>query len=511
VPGATIDREARVLTVSQSWLQTFMRCPQRALYELLDPRPGYNDATATGQAMHTHIELRLSGEPEGQARRSAESWLTAVVELDPEFRFVKVKTLATMLSHLNACIDGFERDVLPMIERGGRIEQHMTAPLAVRDGWEIQLEGRPDYIDPNGIVWDWKSSSSEYNAYETVEWNIQPTAYTYLATFTSAPERHEGFVYAIAIKPHGTVQFIDVDRHEGHWAWLGRIAEGALALLRALPEGPWPVDHTHHLCSQKWCPWWQECRGAVFDHAIESPVHLTTKGTIMENYDDDDPVQYEDQYEDRDDHRGPRAMADVRGPDNLPLPIGEVVTEDTMQGLAKLTRSLNLGTRDNNVHLGIELPFVVQPGWSWEKIAASAADAMFQAKAIVYEQLGVEFTTNENGVLMEVVRASLPGTTVERARDDGRGRPPSGPSRQGGGGERRPAQPQSFPDPTFMECPPHVDADLWASIQDNPGEWWDNRADKASGKVSSKYPDFRPKNGGQGVWITPFRRESARR
>ena len=492
--------------MSQSWLQTFMRCPQRALYELIDPRPGYNDATATGQGFHTYIELRLSGETHGSALRTAESWITALVELDPDFRFVKVKTLETMLAHLRACATGWDTYVLPHVVPGGLIEQHYEAGLHSYDGWLIQLEGRIDYQDPEGHLWDWKSASSEYNAYETVEWNIQPTAYTFLASVGQGRDL-TNFTYAIAIKPHGDVQFIDVVRTAGHWAWLGRIAQGALALLRALPEGPWPVDHTHHLCSQKWCPWWDPCRGAVFDAVpVATPVQLTTKGTTMENYDDDEMVQYQDQYEDApgpDDYEPPDKRA--------PLPIGELTTEDTMQGLVKITRSMNLGTRDNNVHLGIELPFVVQPGWTWEQTAASAADAMFQAKALVYEQLGVEFTTNDNGVLMEVVRAQLPGASAERGRDDGRGRPPSGQSRPGGGGERPVTRLRTFPDPRDLECPPHIDAELWADIQNNPGEWWDNRADKASGKVSSKYPDFRPKDGGQGVWITPFRRESARR
>ncbi|XP_071724548.1 protein OSB4, chloroplastic-like [Rutidosis leptorrhynchoides] len=39
--------------------------------------------------------------------------------------------------------------------------------------------------------------------------------------------------------------------------------------------------------------------------------------------------------------------------------------------------------------------------------------------------------------------------------------------------------------------------ELWKDVIDNPGKWWDNRLDK----MSPKYPDFKHKDSGEGLWL----------
>jgi hypothetical protein len=185
------------------------------------------------------------------------------------FRFIKVKTVDTMLKHLAACIRGFERHVVPQVPDGGYVERTLLHELAQVDDFLLMLEGTPDYVDCFGRVWDWKSAATEYNAFETALWAIQPTTYTYLATM-EAGEDHTEFTYAVVVKPHGHVQFIDVERDQRDWEWLARIAAGAFNLMRSLPDGGWPVNHTHHLCSPRWCPAWEPCRGAYLE-----PVPVT--------------------------------------------------------------------------------------------------------------------------------------------------------------------------------------------------------------------------------------------
>ena len=121
--------------------------------------------------------------------------------------------------------------------------------------------GNPDYLDPFDRLWDWKSASSEYNAHEAANWAIQPTSYTFLASRTTGRDITH-FTYAVAVKPHGVVQFIDTIRQDGEWAWLARVALGALGMCRRMMDQEWPVVHTHYLCDPKWCPAWDGCRGA---------------------------------------------------------------------------------------------------------------------------------------------------------------------------------------------------------------------------------------------------------
>jgi hypothetical protein len=160
MPGAAFDREARVLTVSQSWLQDFIRCPERARHALLHPTFARNDATAVGSAMHLFMEGRLLGRDFARSREDATTWLASAIE-EPDFTFVKVLTPDTMFRHLNACIDGMERHVLRQVPQGGHVEETLRATLVWPDeeteGWTITLEGTPDYVDPFDLVLDWKS------------------------------------------------------------------------------------------------------------------------------------------------------------------------------------------------------------------------------------------------------------------------------------------------------------------------------------------------------------------
>ena len=182
---------------------------------------------------------------------------------------MKVKTTDTLFKHLSACINAFERHVdCRRFLTGARWRPRSLARLARAGEWSVILEGTPDYIDPFGHVWDWKTASSTYNGHEAANWMIQPTSYTYLATKVSQQAIHD-FTYAIAVKPHGDMQFIDVTRTEKDWHWLSRIAIGALMMTRTMLDQPWPVNHAHYLCSPHWCAHWTDCRGKYLQEREE--------------------------------------------------------------------------------------------------------------------------------------------------------------------------------------------------------------------------------------------------
>lgn len=274
MPGASVDHERREFTVSQSWLSDLQRCPERARRELVSPSFGHSSETAVGTALHLFMEWRLLGKPFDEATDLATTWMLDLVnaEATSDQRsltcYVPYKPTMgkdTMQRHLDACIRGFDRHVVPQVPGGGHVETTMRAVLAQDDeDWVVVLEGRPDYVDPFDRVWDWKSAASEWNIRETSRWAIQPSAYTYLASQTFGTHVTE-FTYAVAVKPHGVIQFIDVERKPADWQWLARIARGALGLARTMLYAEWPVNHDHYLCSEKWCPHWSECRGSYYD------------------------------------------------------------------------------------------------------------------------------------------------------------------------------------------------------------------------------------------------------
>ena len=271
MPGASIDRRRQQMTVSQSALATFQRCPEQARYELVAPARRHNDALATGQAVHLHAAGRLEGESFPVAYAKAYAWLDAEWQRDG-FEWVKVKTPETMFGHFDACVQGWERHVLRQIPAHGQVETTLSFPLGEPDdeGWQVILEGTPDYV-AEGTVWDWKTAASEYNAWESAEWAIQPTSYTYLAS-RAYGEDVTDFTYAVMVKPRGQVQMIDVERGPNDWAWLARIAHSYMTMARDMLDVPWPVIHTHHLCDPKWCPYWDGCRGSYMRG--DQPIQL---------------------------------------------------------------------------------------------------------------------------------------------------------------------------------------------------------------------------------------------
>ena len=180
------------------------------------------------------------------------------------------------------------------------------------------------------------------------------------------------------------------------------------------------------------------------------------------------------------------------------LPVGDIETAETLTGLVKITRSLSLGSRNDQVHMGIEQPFPIQPGWSPERCASAAADAFASAKSVLYEQLGVDFTVDEGGIVREVIRHQFPGTREERspARSEDRG---TGGGGSGGGSRYTP--------PREMDKPDHVKRDDWDDLVSNPDDWFDNRPDKASGQYKDTAPDFKRKGRGDqpAIWLRALR------
>ena len=115
-------------------------------------------------------------------------------------------------------------------------------------------------------------------------------------------------------------------------------------------------------------------------------------------------------------------------------------------------------TMKASVFIQAEVPI----GYTAEDLERGLRDSFFQAKAQVFEQLGIEFEISEHGVVMEVLtKAFGPVERVDAKSSDGSVDMPA----SNGSGDK-------------LVC------------GNNPShKMWDNRAKKASGEYKSSAPD----------------------
>lgn len=260
-----LDDGRTEITFRQSWLNTYMDCPELARREAFEGlRSQDTDATAMGTGMHAGAEHHL-GTGEGY-KESLEAALTAFEALAPTLRWVQVKSVDTALRYVTTCFDTWWHDVRPLLGKPVGIEHSFNVLLWEDDQYVVRLSGTMDYVDDLGIIWDWKTANDadKYGrkAWEHKRWSIQPTVYTYawwVDTGEFAP-----FTFAAALKgaTRKPAQFVTVVRDETHWAWLRTQLMPIIKMWEAgLDE--WPMRDLHVLCSPKWCPAWDTCKGAL--------------------------------------------------------------------------------------------------------------------------------------------------------------------------------------------------------------------------------------------------------
>lgn len=251
----------------QSWINTFLTCPEQARQEMLGLIPHDDtDATATGTAFHTGIETYMGGASWQASVDAAVLELQRLVAL-PGFRYAKVKTYSTMERHLLSGLDAWMRDIYPALGATVGIEHKFSVKLSPRVG----LTGMIDFVDYG--VWDWKTSSSD-DKYGKDSWKlkrfaVQPTVYTYAAVQDGLLELDErglvDFTFAAFTKgkTNGRMQTVECPRGPQDWAWLEQQLESIIDLYESTARGAvgWPLNDQHALCSELWCPIWASCKG----------------------------------------------------------------------------------------------------------------------------------------------------------------------------------------------------------------------------------------------------------
>lgn len=164
----------------------------------------------------------------------------------------------------------------------------------------------------------------------------------------------------------------------------------------------------------------------------------------------------------------------------------------TLKGTVSFTRKLSDGNYGSSDAF-MSIQFDINSGDTGDVIIANARQAFTQAKAIVFEQLGIDHTLDESGVVVEQVRRAFPGSVVEPAPQT------QTDADAGGGTGANPPFPSNTTDPDQKRANKEWATDRFGT---NPSEFYDNRPKKASGEYSSKSPDVKHKASGIGVWFS---------
>jgi len=135
---------------------------------------------------------------------------------------------------------------------------------------EVRLGGTPDVIDPtNNRVVDWKTASRPYQRWEYQRWAAQPTVYTFAAAQMGLIKPNADglyrFDYRIFLKgKKNDVQEMSVLRGPGQWGWMAKVAHNIVAMMESDTK-EWPLRDDGWWCSGKWCPVWNDCKGAFVE------------------------------------------------------------------------------------------------------------------------------------------------------------------------------------------------------------------------------------------------------
>ncbi len=251
-------------TLRQSMLSGMQTCAERTRWQYVVGLPHeHTDATALGTAVHAAIEMHyLEGLDLSEMQDCALAWLDSHEWREVKHRPETIEKYALIASELwwheiRTKLDG---PVLP--EEGFNLQFHED------DERIIRLSGTMDAVDcADASIWDWKVVSQPYKPWEKQRWSVQASTYSWAARELYRLEGEDDFelrpfVYAIIIPSQHSTQLVPVRRDEGHINWLRKQCVNLAKLIEAgLDE--WPMNDGSALCSSKWCPAWEMCKGGA--------------------------------------------------------------------------------------------------------------------------------------------------------------------------------------------------------------------------------------------------------
>lgn len=254
-------------TFSQSWLNEFFTCPERARLQRAGEYPlDDSDASAKGTALHTGIQTVLNGwGPYAVAEKAALETFHEIAD-QPHFRWVKVKTRETACDHIRKSFALWYDQVYPQLGQPLWVEHPFEFVAYQDDERVIKLRGTVDFMDEYPCLYDWKFSANDekYGAHgwELARWSLQSTVYTWAAVQAGHFESIEDIPFIfVNIGPYSREpQYLETTRNLENFGFLQQQLIHIAELIEAdVPR--WPLSDQHALCSPKWCLMWDKCKG----------------------------------------------------------------------------------------------------------------------------------------------------------------------------------------------------------------------------------------------------------
>lgn len=279
-----MKHDARGIHVHQSDIKSWLNCGEqvRLVRAVREQGRFETDAATVGTVTHALIEEELNNgffQNETDAKHWAANHFVETLQgykdsgavysrssFDTDMKALKViERLATVWYRSD------ERAYLATLPEGSFIpEWDFDVPLGVQfQNTDVYIAGQADLLIPNVGLWDWKTASQAYRRWEKQRYDVQSTAYTYAAHYEGMmlPDKWGEYeftfkVFDTKLATPGPPDSISVKRSPANWNWLRTQVVNMLAVQHALPDGPWPLADNHVLCSPKWCPVWDSCKGS---------------------------------------------------------------------------------------------------------------------------------------------------------------------------------------------------------------------------------------------------------
>lgn len=271
--------------VHQSDLKSWLNCGEqvRLTQAVRESHRFQTDAATVGTVLHATIEEELENgffQNETDAAAWAANHFVDVLQsykdagdLYSRSSFdTEVKALKVIERLVGSWYRSDERAYL------GTHEEYVTewdfdVPLGIMfNGLPVFVAGQADLLLPNVALWDWKTASQAYRRWEKQRYDVQSTVYTYAAHYEGLmlPDKWGEYEFYFKVfdtkgATPGPPESIPVKRSPNNWDWLKTKVLNMLSVQYALPDGPWPLNDNHVLCSPKWCPVWDSCKGAHID------------------------------------------------------------------------------------------------------------------------------------------------------------------------------------------------------------------------------------------------------
>jgi len=268
--------DSKRVFVRQSWLNDMLICAERSRLAKVMPnmRTG-SDATLMGTAVHYAIEEAIGCELEGRdAQWMAEVANTKFVELQETETWKETNINPEKYDvYINSMCQAWHDEIAPTVTYGGHVEHKFSYPLNCEvQGWAVWCEGTIDYIDPNGVVYDWKTANRTYFGKDKQSNAVQPTVYAGAVVALGMSDYPVDFRYGIMLRQEKPkAQILKVTRTESHLRWLRHAVLPLLEMAMTIGEDKqWMMNDTSALCSERWCSHWSVCKGAFL-----SPLEMS--------------------------------------------------------------------------------------------------------------------------------------------------------------------------------------------------------------------------------------------